>query len=606
MIPIHPQNTSVRISKRASGRMRAGWAAACLVLALGLGSAFGTGARAAVTPPGPGPIATMGNRTVEALDIQRAAEVMANDPMRKKNPTQWRRMLLDRCVDRELLSMEAERRGITADPEVRQKIEEQEFLHLYQIVHQRVLDPIVEPTPAQLDSLKRTGLYRMMDLHYILLRDGPEQGRRKEAEYIVSRLRQGARFDSIAKTKSGHPSRGNGGHFGPVLVRDLDPSSYPVASKAKAGDIMGPYSGPYGHEIYKAGGFEELTDDSLKSLVRTERRRNLVKDYQERLLTQYHFTLDSTMARNVLFASGYEPVDTILASLGKDGTRPRHGAKPALGVFARVDGDSLDFPGLVREAQPAAGEGGRLRIRDLNALHDLASQAFFRRLLVRDAKDRGLADDARVARELRLIRDGVAVRAMVDRARPPVPEPAKLQAWFDAHASRYRMPAARRARVAVFASPESAMVALRAWNGVGISDSSLKAGGFTEQPRATPETLFPKRTALLDFVDSATDPLSLAVRTLEPGMVSPMVRTLQGYAIAHVVSREPARPTTLDESIDRVRRDWREEKENEWVQTQLERIRASTPVKVVPGRLEAVKLATPSKDASTGGTEASR
>jgi len=391
-----------------------------------------------------------------------------------------------------------------------------------------------------------------------------------------------------------------------VLVRDLDPMSYAAASKAKVGDVMGPYSGPYGHEIYKAGGFEELTDDSLKSLVRTERRRNLVKDYQERLLKQYHFTLDSTMARSVLFAAGYEPVDTILASLGKDGTRPRHGARPALGVFARVDGDSLDFPGLIREARPAAGEGGRLRIRDLSALHDLASQAFFRRLLVRDAKERGLADDARVARELRLIRDGVAVRAMVDRARPPVPEPAKLQAWFDAHASRYRMPAARRARVAVFANPESAMVALRAWNGVGISDSSLKAGGFTEQLRATPETLFPKRTALLDFVDTASDPLSLAVRNLDPGMVSPMVRTLQGYAIAHVVSREPARPMTMDESIDRVRRDWREEKENEWVQTQLERIRASTPVKIVPGRLEAVKLATPSKTGSTGGAEASR
>jgi hypothetical protein len=599
-----PNQAEFRPATRVAGRTRAGRAPLCLIAALCL--LFAKGALAAAPPPGPGPIATMGNRTVDALDIQRAAEVLASDPLKKKNPTQWRRMLLDRCVDRELLAMEAERRGVADDPDVRQKIAEQEFLHLFQIVHQRVLDPSVEPTAAQIDSLRGTGLYRVMDLHYILLRDGPDQARRKEAENIVARLRQGARFDSIARTKSGHPSRGAGGHFGPVLVRDLDASSYPMASKAKTGDIMGPFSGPYGHEIYKAGGFEELTVDSLKSLVRIERRRNLVRNYQERLLAQYHFTIDSTMARSVLFAAGYEPVDTILASLGRDGTRPRRGARPALGVFARVDGDSLDFPGLVREARPAAGEGGRLRIRDLSSLHELASQAFFRRLVVRDAKDRGLADDARVARELRLIRDGVMVRTMVDRARPPVPDPAKLQAWFDAHASRYRMPPARRARVAVFADADSAMAALRSWNGVGISDSSLKALGFTQQLRATPETLFPKHTATLDFIDRASDPLSLAVRSLEPGMVSPMVRTLQGYAVAHVVSREPERPMTLDESIDRVRRDWREEKENEWVQTQLERIRASTPVKIVPARLDAVKLATPSKGGSVGSVEVSR
>jgi hypothetical protein len=67
---------------------------------------------------------------------------------------------------------------------------------------------------------------------------------------------------------------------------------------------------------------------------------------------------------------------------------------------------------------------------------------------------------------------------------------------------------------------------------------------------------------------------------------------------------------TLDEAIDRVRRDWREEKENEWVLSQLERMRAQTPVRVVPSRLNAVKLspaeAAGTRTGSVAGGEAAR
>jgi hypothetical protein len=569
-----------------------------------LAGVFAAGSRAAAPPSTRGPIATLGNRTVDALDIQRAAIALVGDPLRRQNPALWRRMLLDRAVDRELLAMEAERRGIAKDPEVRQRIAEGEFLRLYQAVHQKILLPTVEPTGAQLDSLRWTGLYRMMDLYYILLQDNEAGSRRREAETIVTRLRQGARFDSIASTKSGHPSRGNGGHFGMVLVRDLDPGSHEAARTAKVGDVLGPYSGRYGHEIYKVGGFEELTLDSLKSLIRTERERDLIRDYKDRLLDQYHFALDPKMVQPVLFAVGSETPDSILASLSPDGTRPRHGVRPALGVIARVDGDSIGFGDLLRETHPAAGAHGRIRIRDESALRELAGQAFFRRLLVRDAKERGLVDDPRLERELRLIREGIAVAAMIERSRPADPGPAALQAWFDAHAARYRRAEAWRARVAVFPDRDSALAALRMWNGVGIADSSLRALKFSEQPRATASTLYPGHAATILVTAGDGDALALSIRTLDRGQTSPVVKTMQGYAVAHVLAREPARPMTLDEAMDRVRRDWREEKENEWVLSLLERMRATTPVRVVPARLEALKLG-PAKGAASGG-EASR
>jgi len=415
---------------------------------------IGARAQAAVPPPARGPIATVGSRTVDAADIQNAAQILADDPLRKKNPALWRRALLDRCVDRELLAMEAERRGVAQDPRIRQRIAEREYLALFQTVYQKVLVPTLDVTPAELDSVQQTGLYRMVDLYYILLRDDPAQTRRKEAEVIVQRLRAGGRFDSIAVTKSGHPSRGNGGHFGPVLARDLDPSSYAQMKTAHVGDIFGPYSGPFGHEIYKVGGFATLTPDSIRTLMRQERERTVIRTYQARLLAQYHFAMDSTTIRPVLFAAASETPESLVASMGPDGTRPRMGVRPEIGILARVDGDSLTLPDLIRETHPAPGANGRIRIRDGEALRELESEALFRRLLVRDAKDRGIADEPRTARELRLIRDGTAVEAMVAAAGPAEPTDPQLASWFGAHADRYRRPPALRARVAVFASQD--------------------------------------------------------------------------------------------------------------------------------------------------------
>ena len=580
--------------------MRRPFIVAFTAMALSLSMVCGTADGAA--PPLPrGPIATVGNRTVEALDIQRAAVILDRDPLRKQSPAQWRRMLLDRSVDRELLSMEAERRGYGSRRAVQNRIREREYLRVYQLVHEHVLKPSIEPTSAQLESLRAGGLYRSMDLHYILLRDDAQGGRRAEAERLVARLRGGAKFDSAAMILSGHPSRGNRGHFGPVLVRDLDPGAHEDIRRGKVGDVLGPYSGMYGHEIYKIGGFEELTPDSLRRLVRTERERNLVRDYSASLLEKYGFQLDSAMVQPLLFAVGSETPDSILASLRPDGTRPRQGVRPALGVIARVEGDSITFPDLIGESRMAVGSHGRIRIRGPEALRELAGQAFFRRLLVRDARERGLTKDGRIARDLRLIRDEAAVLAMVAEARPPDPDDAALRAWFDRHASRYRRPAARRARVVMFATEDSALSALRRWNGIGIPDSSLRALGVVEQPGAKAETIFPGRSAVVSVFEGTTDPLSAGLRSMEAGRVSPVIRTVRGYAVAHVLEAEPARPHTLEEVIDRVRRDWREEKENEWVLRQLERMRATTQVRVIPARLEAVKLG-PAKGTGSRGS----
>ena len=579
---------------------------AIAVLVLG---ALAPGALAAIAPSTRGPIATIGKRTVEAADIQRAAQVMYSDPLRVRSPAQWRRKLLDRCVDRELLSMEAERMGLQDDPVVRKRFQEREYFRLYRELYERVLVPGIEPTEAQLDSLRKTGLYRSLDLWYIVMFDD-ERGTQKEvAQKILDRIRQGASFDSMAFTYSVHPSRLQKGHFGPTLVRDLAPESYKDVNAAKPGDVLGLYSGRAGrntyHQIYKIGGFQELSTDSLRNLVRAGRTNNLIRLHEEELLTKYHFATNPAMEKALLFTLGSEARDSILASLSPDGTRPERGVRPALGILARVDGDSLTFLDFYNRTHLKVGSTGRLSVPDALHLREIFGRAFYQGLAVRDAKERGFASEPKTARELRLMRDQEAVLAMVDRARPPDPGPEALRAYFESHSAQYQRPAAWIARVGMFQNRDSAQAALRDWNGTAAADSAFIARGLGEQPRATPAGLLPGRTARLTYFDRDPDPMSRAVRLLSEGQFTPVVETTQGYAVARVIAREPARPFTIDEVIDRVRRDWREEKENEWVLRQLERMRAKTPIKVVPARLDAVKLSA-AKTAGTGAGGASR
>ena len=546
-------------------------------------------ALAATPPPARGPIARVGDRRVEEADIRTAAAALATDPLRERDHALWRKKLLDRCVDRELLAIEAERQGLAQEPAVQRRIAEREYTTLLGEIHRRILLPGIEPTPGQLDSIRVAGLLRGVDISTIVVpAPYPEDARR-----MAERLREGARFDSTARMRSIHPSAGAGGHFGWVLVRDLDPRSHDAARTAKPGDVLGPYSSVYGHQIYRIEAFADLPHDSLYTLVKEERTRGLLRHYQEGLLRRYHFALDSAQAEPTLFAAATESVDSILVSLGSDGTRPERGSRPPLGVIARVDGDSVTFRDLTAPELRTWPPGGRLRLASLDELEARCGLALVPRLLRRDARERGLDRDPGIARALRLIRDEEATRAMVERATGPLPDSASLRAYFAANGARYQRPRATRALVACFDSLGPADAALRTWNGVGLRDSALAAMGLRPQPRATVATLFPGRYAELTVLETDGDPLALSLRALAPGQMAPVTRTLQGYAVAEVRAREDVRPLTFEEAAPRVAVDLREESEGARVQDLLAKLRAKTRIDVVPARLNAVRLDLP-------------
>ncbi len=572
------------------GRNRVG-----IILAL-VATLLGSKAEAKLPPALRGPIATVGERTVEAIDIERAALSLGAVPPNGMTARAWRRTLLERCVDRELLAAEAERRGLTDDPQVDRAVTLREFTILMGALYQRVLVPAIQPTPAEFDSIKSAGRYRWLDLDYILLRDGSDMERQRLAQKIAFNAKKGARWDSLAKIYSGHPpSAAAGGHFGPVLVKDLDPASQESMRNAKVGDVFGPYSGPYGHEVYKVHGWVEVGDDSTMRLVVEERTRLIYENYYNSVFRKYHLVADTLNARNAIQIFRDEPPDSILASLRPDGTRPGLGIRPAVGIVARAEGVGVTIAELIQIGRPGSTFSDRIPIHDIHDLLVSAARVVLHGLVVRDARERGLDKDPVLARQLRLAQDEVATRTMVARARPADPSATALRAYIEKNASRYQRPAARTARVAMFFSADSARETLKAWNGIGFPpDSTLKEHGYRLRNHAEPGGLFPQQVATLAVPEGSSDPLSLALRALSPGQFAPATQTIQGWAVAMMTGRVEAGPLSPEEAAPRALRDWREEMENKWVNDQLERLRAKTPVSVVPARLEAVRYATPS------------
>lgn len=563
----------------------------------------------AKTPPAlRGPIATVGGRRVEAIDIERAAMALGLEPPRGMTARAWRRTLLDRCVDRELLALEAERRGLMDDREVRRAVTEREHSYLMGLVYEKALLPAIIPNAAEFDSIKKTGRYRWLDLHYILLRDDLSGGRLGVAERIIDRARHGARWDSLAKVYSGHPpSAASGGRFGPVMVKELEPVSQDSIAFAKPGEIFGPYAGPFGHELYKVGGWIEVGDDSLMRFLLEERTHQIYQNHYDAVLRKYHFAADSLNARQAMAAFRSESTDSILASLRPDGTRAGLGIRPAVGIVARADGVAITIADIIRYVQPGTDDYGRVRVHEFREMVTLAARVVLHELIVRDARDRGFDADPVVARRLRLYRDEAATKAMVEHARPADPNAGALRAYAEKNAARYQRPARRLARVAMFSSADSARAVLKAWNGVGFpSDSTLRSMGFKFRNQVSPRGLFPRQVATLSIPEASADPLGLGLRALAAGQFAPVTETDHGWALAMMTGREEATPLSPEEATPRALRDWREEMENQWVIDQLERLRAKTPVNVVPARLEAVRLAPPAPSASSSKKRAAR
>ena len=527
------------------------------------------------------PIARIADRRVDEADIHRAALVMERDPLRTRQPALWRKKLLELCVDRELLALEAEREGFLNNHEVKRRVERESAGALYALIRDRILIPEISPTAAQLDTARAGGLYRRAKLGYILsLTDS------KTTDVVLEALRQGASFDSMAALFSVHTSAPKGGHIGWRWVGTLNAQSWRPFKTAKTGDLLGPFSNENSHEIFRVEAIVDPSEAELRDKMMSDRSMLLDSRYNVGLLRKHGFKLNPEEVSSFMFAAATEAADSILASLDVSGRRPKQGVRPSLGVIASVDGDSITY----RDIAPLLPrDGGKGRIEDTHDLLDVCTAALLPRLIARDARERGIDRDPAMARRLRLIREEASTRAMVAAAVPAL-DSAALRAYFESHAARYQRPAARRAMVGMFAAEDTARMAQSGWTRSSLRDSVTILEGFRALREPSVSNLFPRFYGEMSLFESDPDPLSVAVRALGEGQVSPVIPMLNGYAVALALRREASRAWRFEEVATRVNIEAREDAENTWVVSQLERLRAATPARTAPALLNAIRL----------------
>jgi|GEM_PF-3321058 len=568
-------------------------AAPFALLALGVGFAVAAPAGVKAKRAAPSqPIALIADRRVDEADIRRAAVVLDGDPLRKRQHAAWRKKLLDLCVDRELLALEAERQGLLADRDVKRAVERRSADILFAAIRERALIPEITPTASQIDTARAGGLYRRVKLGYIL-----SVTDKKSTYEIYEAMKHGARFDSLAPLYSTHPSAARGGELGWRRVGELNPESQRSFATAKPGDILGPYANYQSHEFYRVEAIEDPDDAAIREAMLRERVAVLDPRYEIRLLQKHHFALNPDMVSEIIFASVTEKADSILASLDADGTRPKRGIKPRLGTIARVDGDSITYRDLSPDLMVRDSEG-KSKIEDTRALLIVSTATLLPRLIEGDARERGLDRDPGVMRALRLVREEISTKAMVARAVPALDSSA-VRAYYASHTSKYTRPSARRAFVAMFSAEDTARAARVHRDRKAFRDSILAIEGFKPMTSGAVNGLFPRFYGEISLFDTDTDPLSVSVRGLEEGEIAPLIQTPNGYAVAQALGREAARPYTFEEARASVAADAREDAENAWVMVKLERLRVATPARTVPARLDAIRLG---MNSESGGT----
>jgi peptidyl-prolyl cis-trans isomerase C len=256
-------------------------------------------------------------------------------------------------------------------------------------------------------------------------------------------------------------------------------------------------------------------------------------------------------------------------------------------VVARWSGGVVTQGELLREASrmpPAL----RQQFESESGKRDLASALVDRRLLVNEARQRGLAQDTEIRRQVEDLESRLVVQALLAREEkqlPPASE-SEVRAWYAAHASELAQPArARVLRVLAAAAPSAASA--------DLARTRARAQGFLQRLRAgeppgrvAAQGDGPERAKGGDLgllverggKDPALEQAAFALK--RPGELSGVFACAEGFAVLQLLERREGRVPALEEVKGDVRNRMDPQRKRKAFDELLSRLRRESEVRI--------------------------
>ena len=376
-------------------------------------------------------VAQVADQAITADDVARLRKRLlrlGRDPL---SPAQALRPL----IDRKILFIEAEARGLAADSLVLAQLAAATNQHLVDRLYLEEVSLLISVSEAEIRAQYHAlGLDRKREVrgrHIAVATQG-------EAVRMLEQLRNGADFAELARQSSlDSASAAKGGDMGFWQEEDARRSGFVETLFAlDIGEISEPYQDARGgYHLIQATeeqpvGFERQAAGIQRSLER-QKKDVRWRAYLDTQAEQSGFEIDQSTL-DFLIQQGRRAQDLIPTVVPQDGQR----------VLCRFGGDSIELAEYVEMLRAAPARRRPAPVDSADIVHFVRTEALITRILPQIARERGWLEDPQMRRTLAQKREEL----LVDRLRrvgveKPFLGETSLRSYYDDHQDEFRVEA---------------------------------------------------------------------------------------------------------------------------------------------------------------------
>jgi peptidyl-prolyl cis-trans isomerase C len=225
-------------------------------------------------------VASVNGQKIASDVLDRLMKQAPQGAMAAEATPEAKRALLDKLIEVELVSQEAEKEGVANEPDFKFAMDMLKKQQLYvALIKKKVIDTVkVTPEETKADYDKNKDQYKVgeeLKASHILV------DTEDDAMKIKERIDKGEAFDAVAKDKSKCPSASRGGDLGYFGKGRMVPEFEKAAFALKDGEVSAPVKTQFGWHIIKVTGRKPASVKSYDD-VKGDIEQRLLQDKQKK------------------------------------------------------------------------------------------------------------------------------------------------------------------------------------------------------------------------------------------------------------------------------------------------------------------------------------